>query len=163
LRWFGGAPRSIRGTVRNFARYEGVEDLATAHIEFESGAIAELVSIWHSVLGRPSNRRFELFFEKGLFAIDNDFLGPIHLQTHASNAQTISEEEVRARYLDIVGLRDAEFEAALRYSFEDYFFLKAIGEDRPAFPDFHVALDAHRIVDAVYRSAAADGAAIPFS
>ncbi len=160
LHWFGGTPKSIRGAVRNFAGHDGVEDLATAHIEFESGAIAELVSIWHSVLGRPSTRRFELFFEKGLFAIDNDFLGPIHLQTHAANARTITEEEVRSRYLDIVGLQDAEFEATLRYSFEDYFFLKAVEENRPAFPDFRVALAAHRIVDAVYRSAAENGAPV---
>ena len=160
LNWFGGPRKSIRGAVRNFAGHEGVEDLATAHIEFESGAIAELVSIWHSVLGRPSTRRFELFFEKGVFEIDHDFLGPIHLQTHATNARTISEDEVRARYLEIVGLQEAEFESALRYSFEDYFFLKAIEEDRPTFPDFHVALEAHRVVDAVYRSALDGGAEI---
>jgi len=160
LHWFGGTPKSIRGAVRNFAGHDGVEDLATAHIEFESGAIAELVSIWHSVLGRPSTRRFELFFEKGLFTIDNDFLGPIHFQTHATNAQTVTEEGVRTRYLEIVGLQGAEFDAALRYSFEDYFFLKAVEEGRPAFPDFRIALNAHQIVDAVYRSAAANGALI---
>ena len=160
LRWFGGAPKSTRGATRNFAGFDGVEDLASAHIEFESGAIAELISIWHSVLGRSSTRRFELFYEKGLFAIDNDFLGPIHLQTHATNAATITEEEVRSRYLDIVGLQDAEFDSALRYSFEDYFFLKAVQNGLPAFPDFRVALDAHRIVDAVYQSAAANGTAI---
>jgi len=160
LRWFGGAPKSIRGSTRNFAGFNGVEDLAAAHIEFDSGAIAELISIWHSVLGRPSTRRFELFYEKGLFAIDNDFLGPIHLQTHATNARTITEEEVCSRYLDIVGLQDARFESALRYSFEDYFFLKAIEDNRPAFPDFRIALDAHRIVDAVYQSAAVNGAEI---
>jgi predicted dehydrogenase len=160
LLWFGGAVRSLRGSVANFAGHEGVEDLATAHIEFASGAAAELVSIWHSVLGRPSTRRFEMFFEKGLFWVDNDFLGPIHFQTHARNAETITEEEVRRRYLSIVGLESAEFETALRYSFEDYFFLKAVEEDRPVFPDFRVALEAHRVVDAVYRSAAGGGAKI---
>jgi predicted dehydrogenase len=67
---------------------------------------------------------------------------------------------VRSRYLEIVGLQEDEFDSALRYSFEDYFFLKAIEEDRPAFPDFRTALDAHRTVDAVYRSAAANGAEI---
>jgi predicted dehydrogenase len=163
LLWFGGAPRLIRGATRNFAGHEGVEDLATAHIEFESGAVGELVSVWHSVLGRPSTRRFELFYEKALFAIDNDFLGPIHYQTHAGNAQVITEAEVRARYLELVGLQGEFFEAALRYSFEDYFFLKAVCEGRPAFPDFRVALDAHRLVDAVYRSAAASGSEIVFT
>jgi predicted dehydrogenase len=160
LRWFGGAPTVVRGSVRNFAGHDGVEDLATAHVEFESGAVAQLTSIWHSVIGRPSSRRFEIFFEKAVFTIDNDFLGPIHVQAHAENARTISEDEVRSRYLDLVSLKDAEFEGALRYSFEDYFFLKAVEENRPAFPDFNVALEAHRLVDAVYRSAEEDGAEV---
>jgi predicted dehydrogenase len=153
LRWFGGEVSSVRAAVRNFAGFNGVEDLATVHFEFESGALAELVSVWHSVLGRPSTRRLELFFEKGLFHVDHDFLGPIHLQTHARSAETISEEEVRRRYLELAGLEGTEFEATLRYSFEDLFFLRAVAENRPPFPDFRVALAAHRIVDGCYRSA----------
>jgi predicted dehydrogenase len=160
MRWFGGEVRWVRGSTRNFAGHEGVEDLATAHLEFESGAVGVLVSIWHSVLGRPSTRRLELFFEKGVFTLDHDFLGPINFQTHAGIASTLSEAEVRARYLELVGMQGEEFSAALRYSFEDYFFLKAIEDGRPAFPDFRVALESHRIVDAIYSSAANDAAAI---
>jgi myo-inositol 2-dehydrogenase / D-chiro-inositol 1-dehydrogenase len=160
LRWFGGEIQSVRGSVRNFAGYEGVEDLAAGHFEFESGALGELTSIWHSVLGRPSTRRFEMFFEKGLFWLDNDFLGPIHFQAHANNAETVIEEEVRSRYFRLAGLEGAEFEAAFRYSFEDYLFLKAVSENSPPYPDFRVALEAHRAVDAIYRSAASDGAKI---
>ena len=163
LRWFGGEVRVVRGSVRNFAGFDGVEDLATVHMEFESGAIAELMSVWHSVLGRPSTRRFELFFEKGLFYVDHDFIGPIHLQTHARNPETVPEEEVRRRYLEITGLDAAEFESSLRYSFEDYFFLSAVAADRPVYPDFRVALEAHRVVDAAYRSAGAGGEAVRLS
>jgi len=163
LRWFGGKVQAVRGTVGNFAGFEGVEDLATVHLEFESGAIAELVSVWHSILGRPSTRRFEMFFEKGLFYVDHDFMGPIHYQTHARSAETLAEDEVRRRYLEIVGLDGADFEAALRYSFEDYFFLRAIAEDRPVYPDFRLALAAHRVVDAAYRSAGSGGQAVRLS
>jgi predicted dehydrogenase len=158
LRWFGGEVTHVRGVTRNFAGYEGVEDLASAQIEFESGALADLVSVWHSVLGRPSTRRIEIFMEKGVFFVDNDFLGPIHLQKHAQNSQVISEDEVRTRYLAALGLDSPEFETALRYAFEDFFFLKAVSEDTVPFPDFHVALEAHRVVDAVYRSASSGGA-----
>lgn len=160
LRWFGGEVSSVRAAIRNFAGFSGVEDLAAVHLEFESGALADLVSVWHSVLGRPSTRRLELFFEKGLFAVDHDFLGPIHFQTHARSAETLSEEEVRRRYLNLVGLEGAEFETALRYSFEDLFFLRAVAEDRQPFPDFRVALAAHRVVDAAYRSGNDGGAAV---
>jgi predicted dehydrogenase len=157
LNWFAGNVHTVRGSTRNFAGFEGIEDLAFAHLDFENGAQADLVSIWHSVLGRPSTRRLEVFFEKGFFAIDDDFIGPIYYQVHAQNAQQISADEVRKRYLDRLGLSDEMFEGLLRYSLEDYFFLKACVEDTPAFPDFRVALEAHRVVDAIYRSAESGG------
>jgi len=157
LRWFAGDVRLVRGSVRNFAGHEGVEDLALAHFEFESGAQAELISVWHGVLGRPSTRRLELFFENGVFYVDHDFLGPINFQTHAKTAECLSEEEVRRRYLELVGLADPAFDDALRYSLEDYMFLTAVAEGREPFPDFAVALQAHRVVDAIYRSAAGGG------
>jgi predicted dehydrogenase len=45
----------------------------------------------------------------------------------------------------------------------DYRFLLAVEEGRRAFPDFAVALAAHRVVDACYRSAAAGGEAVVLS
>jgi predicted dehydrogenase len=158
LNWIAGPVRSVRGTTRNFAGYEGVEDLALAQIEFENGAEATLTSIWHSVLGRPSTRRLEVFMEKGVFAIDDDFIGPIEMQVHAKTAETIGADEVRRRYLAGTGLEEDVFEGLLRYSLEDYFFLKAAGAGKAAFPNFRTALDAHRVVDAIYRSAEANGA-----
>ena len=154
LHWFGGRVERVRGSLSNFAGYEGVEDLATVHLEFESGAFAELVSVWHGVLGRPSTRRLELFYEKGVFFIDHDFLGAIQVQSHARNAELIKEEEVRSRYLAQLGLNNEAFDQALRYSLEDYFFLRSVIDNSEPFPDFHVALQAHRLIDAVYRSAA---------
>lgn len=43
-------------------------------------------------------------------------------------------------------------------------FIRAAQEGRPAFPDFAVALRAHAVVDALYRSAAEGGLpqALPF-
>lgn len=160
LNWIAGPVGSVRGTTRNFAGYEGVEDLALAQIDFESGAEATLTSIWHSVLGRPSTRRLEVFMEQGVFAIDHDFIGPIEMQVHARPAETISADEVRSRYLKGIGLEDDVFEGLLRYSLEDYFFLKSAADGEPAFPSFRTALDAHRVVDAIYRSADASGAVI---
>ena len=65
---------------------------------------------------------------------------------------------MRRRYLELVGLRDEQYEQALaRYSLADYFFLKALSEGGEPFPDFALALHAHRLVDAIYRSAAAGG------
>ena len=70
----------------------------------------------------------------------------------------LSEDDVRRRYLELVGLTGDAFEEALRkYSLEDYFFLRALSEERDPFPGFDIGLRAHRLVDAAYRSAA-DGA-----
>ncbi|MBI2913005.1 MAG: Gfo/Idh/MocA family oxidoreductase [Chloroflexi bacterium] len=164
LRWFGGDIRTVRGSVRNFAGHEGVEDLALAHIEFQDGGQAELVSVWHNVIGRPSTRRLELFFENGAFFVDDDFLGPIHFQAHGKPAETISEDEVRRRYLQQIGLAEPAFEDALRrFSLEDYFFLSAVAQGKDPFPDFRLALEAHRAVDAIYRSAASGGDQLPLA
>ena len=157
LHWFGGPVKRVRGSTRNFAGYEGVEDLAMAYLDFESGAQADLISIWHSVLGRPSTRRLEVFYEKGFFAVDQDYMGAIDYQVHAQSAGRISEDEVRKGYLATLGLPDDVFEGLMRHSLEDYLFLKAVSEGRDPFPNFRTALEAHRVVDAIYRSAEAGG------
>ena len=163
LRWLGGEVRAVRGSIGNFAGYEGVEDLATVHMDYESGAKGELISIWHSVLGRPSTRRIEVFMEKGVFFLDHDYLGPIQIQTHAKLGEVLSEDEVRAEYLRLLGLSDPAFGDALKYALEDYFFLIAVSQGADPFPAFRTALEAHRIVDAAYRSAAAGGAEVTLS
>jgi predicted dehydrogenase len=157
LHWFAGPVRSVHGTVGNFAGSHGIEDLVVSTLNFESGAQGSLTSVWHSIIGRPSTRLIEVFFEKGFFHVEHDYLGPIQVQTHALNAETISEQEVQRRYLQQAGLEGDAFEGLLRYSLEDYAFLKALIEDGPPFPGFRVALEAHRVVDAIYRSGAAGG------
>lgn len=157
LRWFAGDVKAVRGSIRNFAGYEGIEDLAFCYLDFENGAQADLVSVWHSVLGRPSTRRLEVFFEKGFFAVDHDYAGPIHFQTHALGAETVSEEEVLRRYLARACVGQDAFEGLLRHSLEDYLFLQSVLADRPPYPDFKIAMEAHRVVDAIYRSGAAGG------
>jgi predicted dehydrogenase len=157
LRWFAGDVTGVRGTIRNFAGHDGVEDLATAHLEFDNGAQAQLISVWHNVLARPSSRRLELFFENAYFHVEDDFSGPINYQMHAEHSVVLTEDDVRKRYLASVGHDLAGFDDPLRYSLEDYFFLDAIANGRDPFPNFRAARDAHSIVDAIYRSSASGG------
>jgi len=155
LRWFGGDIATVRGSIENFAGHEGVEDLAIAHMEFMRGGHAELVSIWHNVLRRPSSRRLELFFENAFFHIENDFSGPIAFQRRDEEPVIMSEKEVTDRYLELIGLPAEPFAGALRYSLQDYFFLNSVARGDHPFPDFRVAIEAHRGVEAIYRSARA--------
>jgi predicted dehydrogenase len=158
LTWLTGDIESLRAETRNFAGHEGVEDLASVSLRFAGGATGQLVSVWHNVLNRHSTRMLEFFYEHGYFTVEDDFFGPIRYQTATNEPAELSDQEVRRRYLEIVGLTDAIYDDALgRYSLEDYFFLRALSEEREPFPGFDVGLRAHELVDAVYRSAAEDG------
>ena len=72
----------------------------------------------------------------------------------------IGAEEIVARHIEIAGVTDERLRAIMTpqyvgqdYVLEGYNFLRAVSEDRPAFPDFEVAVYAHRVVDAIYESA----------
>jgi len=163
LSWLCGDVESLRAETRNFAGHDGVEDLASVSINFAGGATGQLASVWHSIENRNTHRLLELFFERGYFAVDEDFLGPIRYETYASNGKAeLSEEQVRQRYLELIGVPDDDTyrDALRRFSFEDLFFLRAIAEDRDAYPGFDIALRAHHLVDAVYRSAADSSALV---
>jgi predicted dehydrogenase len=163
LSWLCGEVESLRAETRNFAGHDGVEDIANVSLSFASGATGQLASVWHGIENRNTHRLLELFFERGYFAAEEDFLGPIRFDTYASRGKAeMSADQVRSRYLELIGMPDDDTyrDALRRFSFEDLFFLRAIAEDRDPFPGFDVALRAHELVDAVYRSAADGGAVV---
>jgi len=159
LTWLAGEVESVRAETRNYAGHAGVEDLASVSLRFAGGATAQLLSVWHHVLSRGSGRLLELFFERGYFAVEEDFFGPIRYETYATKGPAVlSDEEVRRRYLELVGLTGEVYAEALgRYSLEDYLFLRALSEECDPFPGFDTGLHAHELVDAAYRSAAESG------
>lgn len=159
---FFGRVRRVYGVTRNFAGKEGVEDLSTAILEFESGAAVSHVSIWHNILHRGSSRRMHVSCENGQYTWDdNDWSAPIRTETQAAGGRRdISSEEVVARHIEIAGIEEPRLRAIMvpayggqDYTLEDYMFLKAVSEERPASPAFDVAAYAHEVVDAIYRSA----------
>jgi predicted dehydrogenase len=158
---FGQVTR-VHGVTRNFADKPGVEDLSVATLEFESGAVATHVSIWHNILHRGSSRRITVTSENAQFSWDdNDWAGAIRIDAQRDGGRThMSSDDVVARHIEMAGIGDERLRATMTsqyagqdYMLEDYMFLKAVSEDRPAFPDFEVAVYAHRIVDAIYESA----------
>jgi predicted dehydrogenase len=159
---FFGRVSRVFGVTRNFAATPGVEDLSAATLEFESGAVATHVSIWHNILHRGSSRRITVTSENAQFSWDDDdWAGAIRVDAERDGGRTeIGTEEVVERHVEIAGVTDERLRSIMTpryagqdYVLEDYNFLKAVSEDRPAFPDFEVAVHAHRIVDAIYESA----------
>jgi predicted dehydrogenase len=154
MRWLFGEIASVRGRVRNFAGHEGIEDLVTAQLEFESGCIGQLTSIWHNVLGRESNRHIEIFFENGYVSSEDDFIGSVNYQGGKGGLETISSEEVLGEYLESVGMRDPKFNSLhSMQALQNYHFLKALAEGGAPRPTFDAALKAHEIVEAIYQAA----------
>jgi predicted dehydrogenase len=150
LRWLLGPVRSLSASVRELHGLPRIDDVAVARLDFASGAIASLTSVWHDVLERPSNRRIEFFCEKLFVAIEGDLVGPVRFQFTGEAEQC----------LEGPGLRDA-----LRAKGDDVAnpptgFLTAVRDGTRADPDFAAALPAQRLADAVYASADAGGALV---
>jgi len=158
LRFCLGDVAQVAATTANFSGHPGVEDLATVSLEFESGASAALVSVWHDILSRGSTRRVEVFCRRGMVWIDDAFVGPLHIETSEGTEvrPCPSPDWVRDLPLgnDDVGL------AIRAYADADRAFLDARGEGRPCSPSFAEGVVAHRLVDAAYRSAQDGGVPI---
>jgi len=158
MRMCFGAIASLSATTGNFAGHGGIEDVAVGTIRFASSVLATLVSVWHNVLVRPSSRRVEVFFENGYVSFDDDFTGPLTIETSVGT-------EIRqcppADWVAALGLPlDAMGLSVRTYAAEDRSFLDALAAGTRPSPGLDEALAAHRVVDAWYRSAAAGGARI---
>ena len=160
LRFCLGEVSEVTGRTANFSGHEGVEDLATVSLQFACGASAELVSVWHDILSRGSTRRVEVFCRGGMAWLDNDFLGPLHIQTTEGTEVRLCPPPAWVRDLslgdDDIGL------AISAYVEADRAFLDAMAQRRDPAPSFAEAVVAHRLVDAAYRSAGAGGVPIAF-
>ena len=147
LHWLLGPVRSLSAVVREVHGLPRIDDVAVARLDFESGAVASLTSVWHDVLERPSNRRVEIFCERLFVAIEGDLVGPVRWQLTGAAEQCLAgdplRDALRARGDEVVNPATA--------------FLAAVRDGRPAAPDFAAALPAHRLADAVYASADAGG------
>jgi predicted dehydrogenase len=150
LHWLLGPVRALSAVVREVHGLPRIDDVAVARLDFTSGAVASLTSVWHDVLERPNNRRIEVFCERLFVAIEGELVGPVRFQFTGEAEQCLEGQ----------ALRDA-----LRGHGDDVanpaaVFLEAVRDGARADPDFAAALTAHRLVDAVYASADAGGALV---
>ncbi len=159
LTWMFGPVTSLYCCTRNLNGADGVEDFGATAMEFAGGFHAQLTSVWHRMIGRPSNRRLEVFAENLFAASDADTLGPIIFQRGSgAKEETVSETEVMARFTEQI-LRERPYLAlikdwlAIPYATEDATFVAALkGACEPA-PEFAAGVAAQRMVEAAYESA----------
>ncbi len=158
LRFCFGEVDRLAARTANHAGHEGIEDLASVSLSFASGLEAHLTSVWHDILSRGSTRRVEVFCREGMIWLEDEFRGPLHIQTSEGT-------EVRAcpspAWVDELPLAHDETGLALRaYVEADRGFVEAVAHGTNPEPGLDVALAAHGLVDAAYRSAAHGGAPI---
>jgi len=153
-----GPVASVSALTAEMAGYEGIEDSASALLQLARGVTVSLVSVWHQVMARPSTRRVEVLCERGFLVVEDDFTGPITIQT---------DDGVEARecpppdWVADVPLPSGWIGLAVQpYVEENRAFVDAIVNGTTPYPGLDEAIAAHRVVDACYRSASAGGSAL---
>lgn len=155
LRFCLGDVSEVTARTAEFSGHRGIEDLAVVTMQHDSGATSEIVSIWHQILTRGSTRRLEVFCERGLVWLENEFTGPLHVET-SDGVEVLACHA--AEWVQRLPFAGDEVGLSLQaYTQADEAFLRAVVSGRTAEPSFGDALVAHRLVEAAYRSAASRG------
>lgn len=142
---------SVSARSANRHGIDGIEDSVASVFELADGGVGVHTTIWHDVIERPSLRRVEVFCERRHIVLENDLFGPVRWTTAGSGAEEVREGEAL-----VTEARDRGF-GGLN---PDRAFVEAVLAGGGATPTFADAVRAHRLVDAVYESAAAGGVPI---
>jgi predicted dehydrogenase len=158
LRWLLGDPVSVHARSASRFGHPGIDDVVAVTMVSADGSTAQLTSVWHQVLTRESSRRLEVFLEDALLWTDDDYLGPLHVET-STGTETITSAmpEWSARFT----VPQLYAHGLAAYAAPTKEFLAALvrcGSAAIGHPTATEALAAHRIVDRAYASAAAGGA-----
>jgi predicted dehydrogenase len=152
LRWIFGPVASVSATTREVHGHPRIDDVTVARLAFASGASGTLTSVWHDVLERPSLRRVEVFCSRLYAALEGDWAGPVRWQFTGEAEQVLEGDDLATAVAESGDAAPTNQATA---------FLAAVRDGTPAHPSFAAALPAHRVVDALYASAAAGGAVTP--
>lgn len=147
IEWILGPIVRISCVTSNIHGIEGIEDQASVLLTADHGGTAVLSSTWHDVMTRPNLRLVEGFCQGAYVGLEGDWLGPVRM-TVAGSAQQEWEGDAVVEMANAIDGRGINPDAD---------FVDAVLNERPAFPDFEVAVRAHVLADAAYRSAAANG------
>jgi predicted dehydrogenase len=155
LAWVLGPIEEVTCRTANYAGHDGIEDVAACTFRHESGATSSLVSVWHNVMTRPSLRRIEVFCERAFLWLEDDADGPVHVERSAGS-QAVGARTA-ADWVERLIVPDEQRSGLAPYAAADRAFLDALAAGRAPDPGFQVAVAAHRVAAAAYRSAALGG------
>jgi predicted dehydrogenase len=147
LQWMLGPVAAVSGATREHHGFDRIDDLTVARLEFDSGAIVSLTSVWHDIDDRGSLRHVEVFCDNLYVKVEGDRLGPVRWQFNGEEEQVVDGKATH-EFLNAIGDAHPSLEKN---------FLEAVRDQTAADPAFSEALPAHHIVDAIYASADAGG------
>jgi predicted dehydrogenase len=155
LRWTCGEVAAVSAAAREFHGHPSIDDVTVARLEFETGGIAALTSVWHDILERPSLRYIEVFCERLHVALDGSSAGNMSWQFTGEDRQERTPDTLLA---ECAGSPDVPTADTVTFLGGPLFnpatpFLQAVRDGGPSPLPLAEALPAHRVVDAVYASA----------
>jgi predicted dehydrogenase len=161
LRWVlgpaAGEPHEVAARTASMFGHAGIDDATTVTFRYEGGSTATIVSVWHQILTRGSRRRLEVFCEDALLWADDDYLGPLHVETQNGEELVASAPPP---WIDRFEVAEALAKPLAQYAEPSKVFLDALARDGAGargYPDAGIAIAAHRLVDRAYQSTAAGG------
>ena len=163
INWVMGPAESVSAHTASIFGHPGIDDSAALRLAYPGGATASLVSVWHQVTSRPSTRRLELFCEDAFLWTEDDYLGPLHVETSAG-VETIEGDP--PSWIDRFTVPEVLAKPLAQYAEPSKAFLDALvaaGDSARGVPGADEALAAHEVVDGAYRSAAAGGETLRFA
>lgn len=158
LRWLLGPVEEVGCRSRTFRDDGYLEDAVTAVLSFADPVVATLTSVWHRITARKSSRYLEVICEDGLLWADNDYQGPLHVHTRDGREEIATPPPAWYEEIAAAHERPLGFYAVPARRFLDHLGGAAPDQHRPG---ARVALEAHRIVEACYRSAAEGARPVP--
>ena len=151
LEWLVGPVASLGASTGNFHGHPGIEDTVAVQLRFRHGGVGVLTSVWHDVPGRLSNRRLEIFTQHCRIVAEGNVAEAVEWEYESGRAERCDSPTAQAVELRRLG--------STAPGSADGAFVEAVANHRAATPDFAVALRAHTLADAVYRSAGHGGSA----
>ena len=98
-----------------------------------------------------------MFCEDALLWTDDDYLGPLHVETRSGEELV---ESPPPSWIDRFEVAEALAKPLVQYAEPSKVFLDALAHDGACargYPDVDIAIVAHRLVDRAYQSAAVGG------
>jgi len=162
LHWTFGPVRSVSAVARQHHGLPRIDDATVARLEFESGAVGTLTTVWHDVLERPNMRRLEILCERLYVALEGDSDAVLRWRFAGEDEHTLSGVELA----DAARASGGEAAGPLvpfgaGHGFNPMTrFLEAVRDGAPPPLPFAEAAAAHHLVDAMYQSAEQGGTVI---